>query len=932
MAKKMEKQELVQWQSELKSWYPAPWMTKSKYRYCKTIEAIYNVQSPDGEYVPIRLTNHQAEYHSHDIAICGDTAKNRIVVKSRNTSYTTNSIISMLNACYNFRNQIKPVVRINEEKAKELIAQFKDIIKHMTPVKLDNGDYYPFNPALVNLTNKFEITIPDRNVTIKAYAASGKAADNIRGNRINDGLNDECVTHDTKFMTDKGLVDASKLYKNIENYKLLSYNEKTKELEFKEIIGKSKRRYKDKLYKIKTHEQGFSIQCTKNHPLYTDKFKIKDVSNFKIGDKLIGFNSKGANKLSNIQLDILKGITLGDGHISLNKDKKSGHLSIVHSIKQNEYTKHLSKIFDLKIGKSSPSDYGGITECGWSKSSLDYKIIHDRLYIPNKTLSYEYLSELTPVSLAYWFMDDGGKGNECFKLSTHSFSYLENKIIQKYFKDKYKIITNIREDKRCHKFFIEFSRDGSRIFNKIISKYIISSMRYKLLNNTKNDYKDISIKKLNYKTYKILDIQIDNVNKYVYNFEVKDNHNYLLSGMQLLSHNCNFEADFMNIHAALNQAARGASLDTGKKSFQYSYGTTRKGKDTTFNIWYEDQEQKVLEKKITNVKIFKWPVFDPMIYGPKDIEKSLFDVHGLVPIVPWHTIDGLENERISNPMQFIEEYLAGLVDNDDCFYPTHAIEICEQRPRLSNGKYSADLINYEIPPHHGEFYMAVDVASNHDFFTIVIVEKIYINGYPKFIERYLFYKQHVELPEMEQKVISMVNSWREFGLVRCIIDGNAIGFQLSETVKKACKIKGEKDIIDIIRGNMSIKFRAHGNKSVKKIPLNEFCHTQLKKYLLKERIELFKDQMQRMHFSGWDYNFKCAHTKEYGHGDIVDALSKCVLPDNYRKVMDEEKLDEEISNNTWEPKQEKKLHKPREYTIEEKLKIYKKVDLFEGMY
>jgi hypothetical protein len=185
---------------------------------------------------------------------------------------------------------------------------------------------------------------------------------------------------------------------------------------------------------------------------------------------------------------------------------------------------------------------------------------------------------------------------------------------------------------------------------------------------------------------------------------------------------------------------------------------------------------------------------------------------------------------------------------------------------------------------------------------------------------------------MEQKVISMVNSWREFGLVRCIIDGNAIGFQLSETVKKACKIKGEKDIIDIIRGNMSIKFRAHGNKSVKKIPLNEFCHTQLKKYLLKERIELFKDQMQRMHFSGWDYNFKCAHTKEYGHGDIVDALSKCVLPDNYRKVMDEEKLDEEISNNTWEPKQEKKLHKPREYTIEEKLKIYKKVDLFEGMY
>ena len=910
-----KKEQLIQWKSEHKSWYPAPMITKEQYRYLKTIEAVYIVQSPDGEYIPIRLTNHQAEYHASDIAICGDNSKSRIVVKSRNTSFTTNSIISMLNACYNFRNQIKPIVRINEGKAKELIDQYKELIKHMIPVKLDNGDYYPFNPKTVNMNNAFEITIPDRNISIKAYAASGKAADNIRGNRINDGLNDECVIGDTVLTTDKGFIKASKIYNNVNDYKLLSYNENTNKLEYKNIVGKNKRRYKDKLYKVKTHKQGYSIQCTKNHPLYTDKFKIKEVSKFNIGDKLISFSNKNAVHFSNIQLDILRGVMLGDGSIALHKDNKSALFKMTHSIKQIEYINHLSDIFNLKTGKEVISGYGGKTKSSWSKSSLDYKIIYEELYKPEKMLSYDYLIKLKPISLAYWFMDDGGKGNECFKLSTHSFTLLENKTIQKYFKDKYDIKVYIRIDKRCNKFFIEFSRDGSRKFNKVISKYIISSMRYKLLKNTIDNYAVSQIKKTNYKLYEILDIKIENVNKYVYNFEVEDNHNYLLSGMKLLSHNCNFESDFLNIHAALKQAARGASLKTGKRSFQYSYGTTRKGRTTAFNLWYEDQEDKINKGLLNNIQVFKWPVFDPLLYGPRDIDKCILDVPGLVPIVPWHTLEHLENERVSNYNQFIEEYLAGLVDSDDNFYPTQAIEQCEQRPKMGNGKFMSDLKSWEMPKHHGEYYMSVDPAANTDFFAIVIVERVYINGLPEYIERYLYYKQKVELPQMENKVIDLINVWKDYGLKRCIIDGNGMGFQLSETCKKVCG----KKIVDIIRGNMSIKFKGR-----RKMPLNEFCHTRLKRFLLKKRIQLIKDDIQRIHFSGWDYDYKCDHTKEYGHGDIVDALSKCILPDNYRRVQDEEVLEIVSKEKPRNTKQEKKLHIPKVYTLLEKLEMFKK--------
>ena len=176
---------------KIKSWYPDKKYPPEIEKYLQTIEACFKVQIADGTWQHIKLTPHQREFHSNDISVQRTKAKYEIVDKSRNTSFTVSSIIRLAMGNYWFRDEIVPLVRINESKVKELIAEARKIIKHMTPIKLPNGDLYPFNPELVEY-NALSITFPDRGVVWQGYPAlSPEAAENIRGIRSSRGLIDE---------------------------------------------------------------------------------------------------------------------------------------------------------------------------------------------------------------------------------------------------------------------------------------------------------------------------------------------------------------------------------------------------------------------------------------------------------------------------------------------------------------------------------------------------------------------------------------------------------------------------------------------------------------------------------------------------------------------------------------------------------------------
>ena len=175
----------------MESWIDNTLYNKGEEKYLKMIEKVFRVQDAAGNWDFIKLTPHQRIFHLNDLEVKGDLAESEVVVKSRNTSFTTSSIIRLLTGNYRYRDQPVPLVRINETKVKELIKEVKRIVKHMRPLRLKNGDLWPFDPTKVNTDNSLLIEFTDREVTFVGYPASASASENIRGDRIMRGLFDE---------------------------------------------------------------------------------------------------------------------------------------------------------------------------------------------------------------------------------------------------------------------------------------------------------------------------------------------------------------------------------------------------------------------------------------------------------------------------------------------------------------------------------------------------------------------------------------------------------------------------------------------------------------------------------------------------------------------------------------------------------------------
>jgi len=843
------------------SWYPDFKYNNTTEKYLQDIENIFQIQDANKQWIPYKLTNHQREWHFNDVAIQGYLAKHKLVVKSRNTSFTISSIVSVLMSVPFYPEQVIPVVRLNQTRANDLIHEIKKVIKKMHVIKEDDGSYYPFNKDKVDMNATGSIKFPN-GVEIRAFPATASASETIRGLRIAGcaGIIDECFTSETLVHTNKGLKSMGELRK-IPNLKIKSYNIKSKQIEFKSLNGCMYKKIKThELIYISTTKDKYSIKCTKEHPFYNNNLKIIKAEKLKKGDIILCDRKQGAKKLSKIQKQIIYGIVLGDGCLRVEKKyKKSANLSTCHCIKQKPYLEHIKNVLDMEEIKENKC-VAGVS--GYSnnyiyktrsKNSVEYKQIHDIFY-PNgkKTITEENIKLIDKTSLAYWFMDDGSRSDNTHTLNTQAHTYEEQIIIQKYLKNKFNLDCKIKTDKKLY--WLNFDRNSGRRLCKIISPRVVECMRYKLWKTTKlfpaykinKPYKELKIYKHSLKQCKILDIKIIKRRCHVYNLDVADNHNYFVGGNGILVHNCNFMKDFENIYISLRDASAGSV--EGRKEFQILIGTTRKGRGTPFNVWYEG----IVANKIENIKIYKWPVFNPEVV---DLNKSLTE-QTLTPIVQWHDVPDLENKRLENINTFKEEYMCMLVDGDSQFYDYASIV------KAVNG----ELEHVTIPKEPGLFYMGIDVASgvNKDYFVISIFEKLL----GKQIQRFLYYTKTKQLPEMQEFCIRVIDNWKPY---KVRIDSVGVGTQLTQELMRLYP-----SVVEAIKGNMAIK----GFNNIN-LNLNEFLHTNQNSLFLHNQIELLNDELQIKHYGVWDSNFK-AESGVIGHGDIAITNGYALLPDKWK--------------------------------------------------
>ena len=191
--------------------------------------------------------------------------------------------------------------------------------------------------------------------------------------------------------------------------------------------------------------------------------------------------------LSKEQLEILYGTLLGDASIGMQWNE--ARVSFTQGGNQEVYFNYKCSFFKDLLGKINKSKrYDKRTNKYYSKYSVRFKChkffteMYKKLY-PNgiKTVTKEWLVEITPRGLAFWFMDDG---SNCGVLATNCFSYEECMLIKDWFKNKYDIDVTIQNQKNKggiqHIIYVKASSRPN--FYNLVKPYIIPEMEYKFIN------------------------------------------------------------------------------------------------------------------------------------------------------------------------------------------------------------------------------------------------------------------------------------------------------------------------------------------------------------------------------------------------------------------------------------------------------------------
>lgn len=181
------------------------------------------------------------------------------------------------------------------------------------------------------------------------------------------------------------------------------------------------------------------------------------------------------------------GLILGDIHIS--RKYNYSRFQFKQGLKNKDYIYHLFDIFsgysNAKIPRHSDyfdkrtnKVYTTIVFNTYSLPCFDY--YHELFYVNGVKIIPSNIGELlTPVGLAYWAMDDGGKKQNAFYLNTDSFSLSEVELLIKVLKENFDLnCTYHVKRKDQHRIYIR--ADSMEKFRIVVSPYFIPSMMYKL--------------------------------------------------------------------------------------------------------------------------------------------------------------------------------------------------------------------------------------------------------------------------------------------------------------------------------------------------------------------------------------------------------------------------------------------------------------------
>jgi recombination protein RecA len=402
--------------------------------------------------------------------------------------------------------------------------------------------------------------------------------------------------------------------------------------------------------------------CTPNHQIRTPA-GWKEARELSPGDRVL---QAVPHRLSGFQWEVVLGGLMGDGALSPTRSGGGARFRWGHGAKQADYADWKASLF-ANIGTSRSTSSKGVVHHDLSPLP-ELAELRQAVYIGGqKVLSEDYLKRLTPLSLAIWYMDDGGftlraKGLQrrtqggsgrseiCIEAMERSTRYR----LLHYLADTWGIVPKLLT--RAGKAVLQFPKDETAKLHALIAPFVHPSMEYKLLPRYRGRFGVEPV--FAPMRYELMPLPILRIapkprtrSMHRFDLEVEGSHNYL--------------ADGVVVHNSPETTPGGRALKF-YSSVRLDVRKIDNLKDGT-EVVGSRVRAKVVKNKLAPP--FRQAEFD-IIYG-KGISKegSLLDVGVAIEIVKksgaWFTYEGEQlGQGRENARQFLQEHtdIAGEIE------------------------------------------------------------------------------------------------------------------------------------------------------------------------------------------------------------------------------------------------------------------------------
>jgi recombination protein RecA len=218
--------------------------------------------------------------------------------------------------------------------------------------------------------------------------------------------------------------------------------------------------------------------CTPNHQIRTPG-GWAEAGQLRAGDRVL---QAVPHYLSDFQWQVILGGLMGEGALSSSRTGLSARFRFGHAAEQAAYADWKASLFgNVQVSRSTNAK--GAVYCDLQPMP-ELAELRRAVYIGGKKfLSHDYLKQLTPLSLAIWYMDSGcnsERANGHIEIRVEAIEHSSRRRLIDYLADTWGISSRIRTDGTTGKAVLVFSPSETAKFQALVAPFIHPSMDYKL--------------------------------------------------------------------------------------------------------------------------------------------------------------------------------------------------------------------------------------------------------------------------------------------------------------------------------------------------------------------------------------------------------------------------------------------------------------------